>query len=294
MTKTFWMALGAGLVTLGAGAVGWSLTHQPPPAEQIVHGVALPTPSYDTPASSAAPAATETAASQTAPTVTPAKSGNPVSPSTAAAESVHSAAATASHSTRTAAPKTPQPVTTHTAAGPATATASPPAQKYPSLAAQTAQEPIASLSAIQAALAQANPRRLGTLRWNAADAQAIVHIWGSRTADRTLYAETFVVALLSDNASVFDNGVVMPGAQSPGFVSPLQIQGSPTDVSQIDQLQMGNANPVAPWAQEVPYTVTYTTTGGQVAVGHGYVALTRNPAHPAQWLLSTTGMLPGQ
>ena len=94
MTKTFGMALGAGLVTIGAGAVGWSLTHQPPPAEQIVHGVTLPTPSYDTPASSAAPAATETAASQTAPTVTPAKSGNPVSPSTAAA-------ATASHSTRT-------------------------------------------------------------------------------------------------------------------------------------------------------------------------------------------------
>ena len=220
-----------------------------------------------------------------------------MSPSTAAAGSVHSAAATASHSTRTAAPKTPRPVTTHTAAGSvhsATATASPPAQKYPSLAAQTAQEPIASLAAIQAALAQANPRRLGTLRWNAADAQAIVQAWGSRTADRTLYAETFVVALLSDNASVFDNGVVMPGALSPGFVSPLQIQGSPTDVSQIDQLQMGSAREVAPWAQEVPYTVTYTTTGGQVAAGHGYVALTRNPAHPAQWLLSITGMLPGQ
>ena len=294
MTKTFWMALGAGLVTLGAGAVGWSLTHQPPPAEQIVHGVTLPTPSYDTPASSAAPAATETAASQTAPTVTPAKSGNPVSPSTAAAGSVHSAAATASHSTRTAAPKTTQPVTTHTAAGQATATASPPAQKYPSLAAQTAQEPIASLSAIQAALAQANPRRLGTLRWNAADAQAIVQAWGSRTADRTLYAETFVVALLSDNASVINNAVADPNSQGPGFVSPLQFQGSPTNVSQIDTLQMGSVTQQVPWAREVPYTVTYTTTGGQLAAGHGYVDITLNPHNTSQWVLGTTGMLPGQ
>ena len=138
---------------------------------------------------------------------------------------------------------------------------------------------------------------MGELRWNSTDAQTVIQTWGRKNASAAttvLYAQTFVYALLSDNASVINNAVADPNSQGPGFVSPLQFQGSPTNVSQIDQLQMGSAREVAPWAQEVPYTVTYTTTGGQVAAGHGYVALTRNPAHPAQWLLSTTGMLPGQ
>ena len=251
MTKTsIWMALGVGLVTLGAGVVGWSVTHQPPQAEQIVHGVTLPAPSYDQP--------TQTPSSQTPVTKTP---------------------VTKTSGTKTSGTQTPTQA---------------PAQKYPSLAAQTAQEPIASLSAIQAALAQANPRRLGTLRWNAADAQAIVQAWGSRTADRTLYAETFVVALLSDNASVINNAVADPNSQGPGFVSPLQFQGSPTNVSQIDTLQMGSVTQQVPWAREVPYTVTYTTTGGQLAAGHGYVDITLNPHNTSQWVLGTTGMLPGQ
>ncbi len=274
MTKTsIWMALGVGLVTLGAGVVGWSVTHQPPQAEQIVHGVTLPAPSYDQP--------TQTPSSQTPVTKTPVTK-TPVTKTPVTKTPVTKTPVTKTSGTKTSGTQTPTQA---------------PAQKYPSLAAQTAQEPIASLSAIQAALQAGNAQRLGELRWNSTDAQTVIQTWGRKNASAAttvLYAQTFVYALLSDNASVINNAVADPNSQGPGFVSPLQFQGSPTNVSQIDTLQMGSVTQQVPWAREVPYTVTYTTTGGQLAAGHGYVDITLNPHNTSQWVLGTTGMLPGQ
>ena len=193
--------------------------------------------------------------------------------------------------TKTSTTKTSAPTKTSTPAK-----TFPSAQTYPSLAATVAREPVATASQIQAALDAHNPVRLGELNWSASEGTQVLTAWGSTQASAgttTRYAETFLYALLSNNASVFQNAAICPDSQGFGYVSPLQIQGTPTDVSVVDQVQMGPVSKALPWQAEYPYTVTFTTTAGQIAHGHGYVALQKSP-HGGHWTLGITGMLPGE
>ena len=155
---------------------------------------------------------------------------------------------------------------------------------------------MATVSQIQAALDAHNPVRLGELNWSASEGTQVLTAWGSTQASAgttTRYAETFLYALLSNNASVFQNAAICPDSQTGAeYVSPLQIQGTPTDVSSVDQVQMGQPETLSEIA-EYPYTVTFTTTAGQIAYGHGYVALQKS-SHGGHWTLGITGMLPGE
>lgn len=280
MRTTSWIALGSGVVVLGAGLTGWVLTHppQPKPSQTMIQVTRQPAPSYP----SAAPVPQ--------PSKSPAKSSVSVTPKPVPVPSQPTRVPSPSHPVKTA---QTVPAKSHPVKTPAPV----PATADPSLAAATARQPVASLSAIQAALTAGDPEQLGTLHWNTADAQAIVQAWGSPQASAAVqkqYAEIFITALLAQNASVFANPTAVAGAGNAGAVNPLQIQGAPHAVSHIDQLQAGTATGspgLGEWT--VTYTVSYTTTSGQVTGGHGEVVWTLSPSQPDRWILATLGMLPG-
>ena len=323
MTKmTLSLLAGTGILVLGAGGVWWTMQTAHPVATTTLQ-VKNPWPAAQKAASQAAsqavssPSTTKTSTTKTAtPTKTSTtKSSTPAKTSTTKTSTTKASTTKSSTPAKTSTPttvksssptkapgstKTQSPTVVKTSAPTKTSTPAktfPAAQTYPSLAATVAREPVATASQIQAALDAHNPVRLGELNWSASEGTQVLTAWGSTQASAsttTRYAETFLYALLSNNASVFQNAAICPDSQTGAeYVSPLQIQGTPTDVSAVDQVQMGPMSKALPWQAEYPYTVTFTTTAGQIAHGHGYVALQKSP-HGGHWTLGITGMLPGE
>ena len=169
---------------------------------------------------------------------------------------------------------------------PVSSPSSPPAQAHPSLSQQVAQKPVASLSQIQAGIQAGNPQQLGELHWNTTDAQAVVQALGSTAAPASttaLYAKTFLYAMLSDNASVFN---AMP--ESGGASVQLSTQGIPYNVSQVDQITLNDVQHGSS-SIEYDYTVTYTTTQGQAVTNT--CSVTFNTFNTKQWVLGVVADL---
>ena len=328
MTKmTLSLLAGTGILVLGAGGVWWTMQTAHPVATTTLQ-VKNPWPAAQKAASQAAsqaPSSPSTTKTSTTKTATPTKTSTPKTATSTKTSTTKTSTPTKTSTTKSSTPaktstpttvksssptkapgstKTQSPTVVKTSTPTKTSTTKtstptktfPAAQTYPSLAATVAREPVATASQIQAALDAHNPVRLGELNWSAREGTQVLTAWGNTQASAdttTRYAETFLYALLSNNASVFQNAAICPDSQGFGYVSPLQIQGTPTDVSVVDQVQMGPVSKALPWQAEYPYTVTFTTTAGQIAHGHGYVALQKSP-HGGHWTLGITGMLPGE
>ena len=328
MTKmTLRLLAGTGILVLGAGGVWWTMQTAHPVATTTLQ-VKNPWPAAQKAASQAAsqaPSSPSTTKTSTTKTATPTKTSTPKTATSTKTSTTKTSTPTKTSTTKSSTPaktstpttvksssptkapgstKTQSPTVVKTSTPTKTSTTKtstptktfPAAQTYPSLAATVAREPVATASQIQAALDAHNPVRLGELNWSAREGTQVLTAWGNTQASAdttTRYAETFLYALLSNNASVFQNAAICPDSQGFGYVSPLQIQGTPTDVSVVDQVQMGPVSKALPWQAEYPYTVTFTTTAGQIAHGHGYVALQKSP-HGGHWTLGITGMLPGE
>ena len=161
------------------------------------------------------------------------------------------------------------------------------AEQYPSLAASIIGKPVASTSTITANLN--NPAVLGTLQWNAADAQTVLQAMGSRSNPASVtanYAEAFLYAGLSNNLSILNAAIVDGGGNAAQLMETL-----PTNVSQVDQIVPQTPFAILPAAEAYPYNVTYTTTSGHTTTIVYEVTLTYNPNNSGQWICNVVGAL---
>lgn len=152
----------------------------------------------------------------------------------------------------------------------------------PSLAQAVASQGVASQSAIQANLN--NPQVLGTLHWNIADTDMVRQTLGSYSASassHTQYAETFLYATLANNVSVFNSADGYPTSPFK-VVTPIQMQGVPTNIAHVGVLTMQPAQ-ISSIGMVYPYVINYTTTQGQTFTNHGEVTLQKSLTYPNHW-----------
>ncbi len=239
-------------------------------------------------------------------------SSSHVAPKTSAVHTSTPAATTggqASHSatvTPTTQPKTPQNTAPQSTAPHSTAPQSTqpqpsktpaPAQTYPSLAKSVADKPTASLATIEANIN--NPQVLGELNWSSADAVAVQKALGSKTASSNAtgrYALTFLYASLANNTSVF-NSLISDQQGNTQFLPWLpNIRFAPDNVSQIDAVATtAIQNTLTALGQiTYEYSVTYTTTGGQVLTQKFNTTLDPDHLNPAYLNLNAAGWMGNQ
>ena len=296
--KQFWYSVGGGVaaVGLGGGFLIWvwslgpaSAAHSVAGGTQLAHSAQSArsravTHAVGSRVSSATRSRTSSSAtSQTSSPVSVKQRGSThtTSPASRAITSSASAHPVSSHRVTSS-----SPLQTATSSSPVAAAA------YPSLATRVQQQPVATTGQIQAAIQADNAPRLGEMHWNSADAQTVIQAMGSTSAPTSTtaaYAKTFLYAMLSDNASVFN---AMPG-DGGAYGSPGQLgtQGIPHNVSQVDQVTLQSVKPGMPWQKEYNYSVTYTTTGGAVVTNACSVSLQFNPSNSHQWLLAVVADL---
>ena len=134
-----------------------------------------------------------------------------------------------------------------------------------------------------------NPAVLGTLQWNAADAQTVLQAMGSRSNPASVtanYAEAFLYAGLSNNLSILNAAIVDGGGAAAQLMETL-----PTNVSQVDQIVPQTPFAMLPAAEAYPYNVTYTTTSGHTTTIVYEVTLTYNPNNSGQWICNVVGAM---
>ena len=278
-SRKLWGIVGGTAIALaGGGFVAWLVSLGPVQAAPPIHGArhALSASSHSAPTSSG------TSQPTASPTSHVPSLKTSVSPTKTSSVTKRS---TASPARSTASPTHTTQSPTHSATSSVPASPAP-AQADPSLAATVAQGPVATGSQIQAAIKAGNPQQLGELNWSTTDAQAVVQALGSTVAPASttaLYAKTFLYAMLSDNASVFN---AMP--ESGGASVQLSTQGIPYNVSQVDQITLNDVQHGSS-SIEYDYTVTYTTT--QVQAVTNTCSVTFNTFNTKQWVLGVVADL---
>ena len=285
-SRKLWGIVGGTAIALaGGGFVAWLVSLGPVQAAPPIHGArhALSASSHSAPTSSGT----------SQPTASPTSHVPSLKTSVSQTKTVSvTKRSTASPARSTASPTHTTQSPTHSATSSVPASPAP-AQADPSLAATVAQGPVATGSQIQAAIKAGNPQQLGELNWSTTDAQAVVQALGSTAAPASttaLYAKTFLYAMLSDNASVFnaipqDGGAYGPDGQ-------LSTQGIPFHVSQVDQITQQSVQSLGePWSTEYNYSVTYTSTQGTVVTNACSVTLNHNLSNSHQWLLGVVADL---
>ena len=281
--KVWGIVGGTAIVLAGGGFVAWLVSLGPVQAAPPIHGArhALSASSHPAPTSSGTSQPTTSPTSH-APSLKTSVSLTKTS-SVTKRSTASPARSTASPTHTTQSPPPTHSTTSSVPASPA------PAQADPSLAATVAQEPVATGSQIQAAIKAGNPQQLGELNWNTADAQAVVQALGSTAAPASttaLYAKTFLYAMLSDNASVFNALPESGGAYGPD--GQLSTQGIPFHVSQVDQITLNDVQHGSS-SIEYDYSVTYTTTQGTIKTS--ICSITFNTFNTKQWVLGVVADL---
>lgn len=292
-----------GVAVVIAGAVTWGVhpSHSVAAGATQVHPQTSPTTTVissapSVPPSSATPATTQK--TRGASTQSPSASAHSSPPAHHTTRTTHTTPTTAPISpVSTPVRSSTSPTPTHTAPptvapksqpptspAPTTTPTSPPAEQYPSLSATVAHQSVASVTQIQADAS--NPAALGEVPWSVADANTVVQALGSRTAAASTtagYAETYLYAMLALNDSAFNTSPDDSGAAN-------QLQGSPTNVSRVDQITLTQVQPGF-GSLEYDYTVTFTTTSGATETNQCFVAFVPEPTNTAQWILNGVGDL---